>query len=157
MTDFEDQVAMRRLADMYCSAVDDGDAEAMAALFVPDGRLVVFAPGTGPGDGEPIGILHGVADFARLMASLKKSYVRWLHVLGGHWVTVDGDRATGDSTLTANHLRDDDTEEVALYRYQDHYVRTAEGWRFRERNACRQWTTVRPVTPATHAVDTGMR
>ncbi len=124
-------------------------------MFAPGGVLNVFDAGVRPGEGEPLGILRGVADFERLMASLRKSYTCWLHVQGSHWATVDGDTATGDANLTAHHLLGD-FEEVALYRYQDRYVRTDDGWRFMQRNACRQWINAHPISQGYHAVDKGM-
>ncbi len=54
MTEIEDTLALRRLADVYCSAVDDGDDERMASLFSDDGRLVVYPPGAWPGEAEPL-------------------------------------------------------------------------------------------------------
>ena len=54
MTTSEDQFETRRLADRYCSAVDDGDAEVMASLFVPGGRLAVYRPGDAPGTVRPV-------------------------------------------------------------------------------------------------------
>jgi hypothetical protein len=157
MTDFEDQVAMRRLADVYCSAVDDGDAAAMAALFAPGGRLVVYRPGDWPGAGEPLRRWDGIEGFTKLLAVLEQAYVRWVHFLGNHWVEVDGDRASGEAYLFACHLRTRgdgaEEEEVAVIRYKDLYVRTSDGWRFEERNACRQWTTVRPLVAGTHEID----
>jgi SnoaL-like domain len=159
MSAFEDQVELRTLASVYCSAVDDGDAERMASLFTPDGRLVVYPPGTWPGQAEPLRQWNGAPDFARLIGVLKQSYVRWVHFLGNHWVEIDGDRAHGEAYLFACHLRTDGTaeeEEVAVIRYKDFYVRTADGWRFEERNACRQWTTVRPVSGSQHEIDAAL-
>ena len=155
-TALEDEVATRRLASVYCSAVDNGDAERMASLFVPDGRLVVYAPGCRPGSGEPLRHWQGAGDFARLISVLQQSYVRWVHFLGNHWVDIKGDRADGEAYLLACHLRDGtggQEEEVAVIRYQDAYIRTRDGWRFEERNACRQWTTVRPVSDSRHEID----
>jgi hypothetical protein len=160
MISFEDHAAMRHLADVYCSAVDDGDAERMASLFVPGGQLVVYPPGTWPGEAEPLRSWTGVADFRRLMAVLADSYVRWVHFLGNHWVEADGGEASGEAYLLACHLRagaGGEEEEVAVIRYKDHYRRTADGWRFTERNACRQWTTVRPVSAARHEIDLALR
>jgi hypothetical protein len=157
MTELEAQLAMRRLADVYCSAVDDGDADRMAALFSPEGRLVVYRPGEWPGHAEPLRRWDGRDGFAKLMDVLAASYVRWVHFLGNHWAEVQGDRAVGEAYLLAHHLSlaesGAEQEEVAVIRYKDSYVRTAEGWRFEERNACRQWTTVRPVSAGQHEID----
>lgn len=156
MTELDDHVATRRLADVYCSAVDDGDADRMAALFSADGRLVVYRPGDWPGTGEPLRRWNGREGFARLLTVLADSYLRWVHFLGNHWIDVDGDRASGEAYLLAHHLRDGERgleEEVAVIRYKDHYVREAGKWLFEERNACRQWTTLRPVSSGQHEID----
>ena len=147
--------ALRRLADVYCSAVDDGDANLMGSLFVPDGRLVVYEPGASPGHGEPLRSWD-VEGLHRLLEVLRTSYIRWMHFLGNHWVKVDGDRAVGETYLQACHLRDRDghlEEEVAMIRYHDGYRRLADGWRFEVRNVYRQWTTIRPVAGGQHEID----
>jgi hypothetical protein len=156
MTEFEDQVATRRLCAIYCSVVDDGNAERMASLFVPNGRLVVYAPGSSPGSSAPLRRWEGIEGFRKLIATLGQSYVKWVHFLGNHWVEINGDLAEGEAYLLAHHLRDranGQEEEVAIIRYRDRYVRTNDGWRFQERNAIRQWTTVRPVIGHQHEID----
>lgn len=158
--DFEDEVAMRRLVSIYCSAVDDGDAERMASLFVPGGQLVVYSPGGQPGSAEPLRRWEGVEDFRRLISVLRASYARWVHFAGNHWVEVAGDQAAGETYLLACHLRgsgEAQEEEVAVIRYKDLYRRTTDGWRFEHRNAYRQWTTVRPVSSSRHEIDAALR
>jgi hypothetical protein len=156
MSDIDSALAIRRLADVYCSAVDDGDPELMASLFAPGGQLVVYEPGSWPGAGEPLRRWDRDG-FRKLIAVLAQSYVRWVHFLGNHWADIDGERATGQAYLLACHLRaaadGQAEEEVAVIRYRDSYVLTDDGWRFQERNACRQWTTVRPVASSQHEID----
>jgi SnoaL-like domain len=156
MNEFEDQVALRRLASVYCTYVDDGDAQRMASLFVPGGRLVVYPPGARPGAGKSLRSWEGVEGFRKLIAVLGQSYLRWVHFLGNHWVDINGAHAAGEAYLLACHLRNGargQEEEVAVIRYKDIYMRMSEGWRFRERNAYRQWTTVRPIDAGRHEID----
>lgn len=160
MLNADDFVAMRQLASVYCSAVDDGDADRMAALFVPDGRLIVYPAGAMPGSSEPLRRWEGAAGFSKLIAVLRQSYLRWVHFLGNHWVEGDGDTAQGEAYLFACHLRqgaNGEEEEVAIIRYRDQYIRTADGWRFRERHAYRQWTTLRSIDARQHEIDTALR
>ena len=148
-------MATRQLASVYCSAVDDGDPERVVSLFVPGGGLSVY----GRGKDTPMARLCGVDDFRRLTDALARSYVRWVHFLGNHWVESDGETAEGETYLMACHLRDVDgthVEEVAVLRYRDEYVRTADGWRFAERHARRQWTSGRPLGETRHAIDAAM-
>lgn len=159
MLNFEDCVATRQLASIYCSAVDDGNAERMASLFVPNGQLVVYPSGSIPGSAEPLRRWEGAAGFSKLIAVLGQSYLRWVHFLGNHWVEVNGDTAQGEAYLFACHLRAGDNgeeEEVAVIRYRDNYVRTADGWRFSERHAYRQWTTLHPIDVRRHVIDTAL-
>jgi hypothetical protein len=152
----EDDVALRKLVSVYCSYVDDGDAERMFSLFAPKGRLVVYTPGSKVGVDAPLRQWEGIEGFSKLIGALGKSYVRWVHFLGNHWVDIAGDRASGETYCIASHLRESpegNFEEVNLIRYQDVYVRTSEGWCFETRNACQQWGTVRPVNAAKHELD----
>jgi len=159
MLNLEDSVATRHLASVYCGAVDDGNAERMSSLFVPDGQLIVYPAGSLPGASEPLRSWTGPSGFSKLLSVLSQSYLRWVHFLGNHWVEVNGDSARGEAYLFACHLREDTNgqkEEVALIRYRDNYVRTADGWRFSERHAYRQWTTLRGIDTGEHSIDTVM-
>ncbi len=151
----EDRLELRAMADRYCSAVDDGDAAGMTALFVPAGRLVVYEPGAT----TPLRVWDGEAGFQRLLSVLRDRYRRTFHMIGNHWCEATGEGARGETYCLACHLRETsagDQEEVAVIRYRDQYVRTAGGWRFSERAAHRQWTTVRPVSTARHEIDTAL-
>src|SRR5271169_3382576 len=113
----EDDVALRRLVCIYCTYVDDGDAERMAGLFVTGGRLIVYPVGARPGSAEPLRHWEGVEGFRKLIAVLGQSYLRWVHFLGNNWVDVEGDNATGEAYLLAHHLRvsgERQEEEVAV-------------------------------------------
>jgi hypothetical protein len=159
MSNFEDYVATRQLASIYCSAVDDGNTERMASLFVPNGQLIVYSVGSAPGSAEPLRRWEGAEGFGKLITVLGQSYLRWVHFLGNHWVEVNGDTAQGEAYVFACHLRAGDNgeeEEVAVIRYRDNYVRTVEGWRFSERHAYRQWTTLRGIDARQHGIDTAL-
>lgn len=152
----QDEGALRRLAAIYCSYVDDGEAEKMAALFAPGGKLVVYRPGAKLGQDPPLRTWEGVDGFAKLIDALGQSYARWVHFLGNHWVDISGDRASGETYTIASYLRETEqgnVEEVNLIRYRDFYLRTDVGWRFEARHAFRQWGSIRPVNGAAHELD----
>src|SRR5437868_6676848 len=44
MSDAGDQLAIRRLVDAYAIAIDDCDTDTLAALFLPEGRLLFCVP-----------------------------------------------------------------------------------------------------------------
>ena len=136
--DTADLLALRRLIESYAIAVDDRDGAALAALFVPDGRLLVYEADSG----EQSYAYRGRAELATLADEMERLYIRTLHVVANVVCEVDGDRATGTPYTIAHHLRDDGRGPQIVtmpVRYRDTYVRTAEGWCFEERICTVQW------------------
>ncbi|HEY4279605.1 MAG TPA: nuclear transport factor 2 family protein [Conexibacter sp.] len=144
----QDRAALRRLVDEYALAMDNADLEAFHKLFVPDGALIVRRQGrkepmgtfTGPGT-------DGVALIALLM---NEHYWATMHNVTTHVSKVDGDSATGTTLCLAYHVieRDDNGTpalETLAVRYEESFVRTAEGWRFRTRDVVRLWSQVTPT------------
>ena len=139
-----DLLELRRLVEAYAVAVDDGDGDALARLFVPDGALLVFDAGSG----EQTYAYRGPAELATLPAELKRLYVRTFHLVGNVVCDVTGDTATGTPYTIAYHLRDDGRGPqivVLPVRYRDRYVRTPDGWRFGERLCTVLWRERRPA------------
>ena len=161
MSDTDTYIEIQRLVSLYCTAVDDGDGCAMASLFVPDGRLVVYSPGDKPCLDTPLRQWESADRFAGLIENLRQSYVRWFHFLGGHWSEPNGDVAHGQTYLMAHHLCEDAdgsmSEEIALVRYFDTYVREESGWKFKIRNAVRQWTNVHSLGAIDHKIDLALQ
>ncbi len=137
---------IRRLVDAYALAMDRQDLEAFPRLFVPDGALVVRAPGRE----KPLGIFQGpgpdgVGLIARLLGDL---YRATLHHITTHEATIDGDRATGTTYCLAYHVvdgADGGALETLGVRYEEEFVRTTEGWRIRVRDATRLWSQITPT------------
>jgi len=139
----EDERELLRMGAAYALAVDERDDDALASLFVPDGRVVIYRLG----DERPIAVMHGEA-LRGLTGILEETYVRTMHVVTNHLVHVDGDVATGAAYCVAHHYLDDGerSEDQQLFvAYRDRCVRTAGGWRFAEREIRRQWTAVHPA------------
>jgi hypothetical protein len=133
-----DVVQLRLLVDAYASAVDDGDGDGMAALFVPGGELLVYEAETG----EQSFAYRGPAELATVAAEMRRLYVRTFHFIGNFACTVDGDRATGRPYCIAYPLRDDGRGPQVVtmpVRYDDTYLRTSDGWRFEQRICTVQW------------------
>jgi SnoaL-like protein len=126
--------------------MDRNDLEAFPALFVPEGSLVVRAPGRE----QPLGTFratgsNGVGLIARLMADL---YRATLHHITTHEAVIDGDRATGTTYCLAYHMvagEDGGALETLGVRYEEQFVRTPEGWRFEVRDATRLWSQSTPT------------
>jgi hypothetical protein len=151
-----DLLELRRLVEAYAVAVDDGDGDGLARLFVTDGALLVFDADSG----EQTYAYHGAAELALLPKELAEIYIRTFHLVGNVVCEIEGDTATGTPYCLAHHLRDDGRGPqivVMPVRYRDSYLRTPEGWRFverlctvlwRERRAPIQWPPVSPgATP----------
>ncbi len=134
-----DRMALRDLVDTYAHHVDRGDAEAVAALFTADGRLVSALHNAA--DGAPIVRRGRDAIAAALIAGLDR-YVTTTHVVGGQVVTIDGDEATGGTVCLAHHVYDNVGGRrmlVMAVRYTDTFVRQPGGWAFAERQLHLDW------------------
>jgi hypothetical protein len=70
------------------------------------------------------------------------------HLVATHQVQVDGDRATGRCYLQAQHVRagaEGGARFMVGGRYEDRYVRTADGWRIEHRTLVVLWTDGNPA------------
>jgi hypothetical protein len=70
------------------------------------------------------------------------------HLVATHQVRVDGDAATGRCYLQAQHVRagvDGGPLFMVGGRYEDRYVRTADGWRIAHRALVVLWTDGNPA------------
>jgi hypothetical protein len=128
--------------------MDDVDLDVFPRLFVPDGSLVVRAPGRE----KPLGVFHGPGpDGVGLIARLlRRHYQSTLHNVTTHQARIDGDVATGTTYCLAYHVvagEDGGALETLGVRYEERFVRTPDGWRFHTREATRLWSQTTP-TPA---------
>jgi len=120
----EARLELHELLGRYALAVDDHDAGALADCFTEDG---VFASPNSP---ATVG-RDAVVDFFRVRfdrygATLHVPLFQVLHELSEHGargtVVARAELATADDTV------------VTVFRYEDHYARDSERWRFRRRD-----------------------
>ncbi len=140
-----DRLALQDLAAHYARCVDRRDFAPLADLFVPSGRIVVYHGD--PAKIDPTWTLDGVEKIIAGMNQLDQ-YRATQHVLGQQTAEIEGDSARGETYCMANHLHEEDGRMlnfVMAIRYQDSFVRTADGWRFSERVLATDWTEDRPV------------
>jgi ketosteroid isomerase-like protein len=133
----EDRLALRSLVDAYAEAVDRKDAEAVAALFAPDGRMVVPDPER---PGAVLGDRSGRAEILDALGHLDR-YTELTHVVGGQ-VLRAGPVVTGVTTCVANHVYDRHGETRLLVmgiHYRDTYARDGDEWCFAERDLRIGW------------------
>ncbi len=141
-----DRLAIRELFDSYAHCADRRDAEGQKALFTPDTRFAVYMSGEGT---DPTYVIDGREGLAPVFEDLRQ-YKKTMHFNGQQTVTIDGDRASGESYTIAHHLSGDDEGQqvmVAYLRYLDTFVKVEGAWRFAERRLILDWSETRPSHP----------
>ncbi|MDX6541316.1 MAG: hypothetical protein QOI71_2926 [Gaiellales bacterium] len=141
-TEQADRLAIRELVDAYAHCADRRDAEGQKSLFTEDTHFVVYMDGQGS---EPTQVLDGREALTPVFEALD-NYQATMHFNGQSAITLDGDRATGESYCIAHHLFTDDGERklmVAHLRYDDVFVEIDGAWMFAERKLYVDWTETR--------------
>src|SRR5690349_25069991 len=141
-----DSLALPELFDAYAHCADRRDAEGQKALFTADTRFAVYMNGEGS---EATYILDGREALTPVFADLNR-YEATTHFNGQSTVTLDGDRATGESYTIAHHLYTENGERkimIASLRYLDSFVKIDGAWLFAERNLILDWSETRPSAP----------
>jgi hypothetical protein len=150
-TEAANRLAIRELFDAYAHCADRRDAEGQKALFTDDTVLAVYMEGDGS---EPSYVLHGREALTPVFDDLNR-YEATTHFNGQSTVTMDGDRATGESYTIAHHVYTEDGTRkimIASLRYLDTFVKIDGRWYFAERKLILDWSETRPMaTPAAAA------
>ena len=120
----EDELAIRDLANRYARMIDRRDWPELPRVFTPDCEL--------SGQGY---LMRGHAE---LDAGLRKidMFSATLHCVLNQVTCLDGDRGTGEFYCIANHIHEREGVQYKLdmgIRYDDHYLRTPDGWRLAKR------------------------
>jgi hypothetical protein len=145
-TEGRDRLALRELFDAYAHCADRRDAEGQKALFTEDTVFAVYMNGEGT---EPSYVLHGREALTAVFDDLNR-YEVTTHFNGQSTVTIDGERATGESYTIAYHLfTEDDARKImiASLRYLDTFAKLDERWYFAERKLILDWSETRSVAP----------
>ena len=144
-----DRLALRELFDAYAHCADRRDAEGQKALFTDDTVFAVYMGGQGS---EPTYVLHGRESLTPVFADLNR-YEVTTHFNGQSTVSLDGDRATGESYTIAHHVYTEDGNRkimIASLRYLDTFSKIDGRWYFAERKLILDWSETRSMTaPAT--------
>ena len=139
-----DRLAIRELFDAYAHCADRRDAEGQKALFTPDTRFAVFMDGPGT---DASYVLEGREALSPVFADLNR-YEATMHFNGQSTVTLDGDRATGDSYTIAHHVFTEDGSRkmmVAWLRYLDTFTKVDQTWYIADRQIILEWSETRPL------------
>jgi len=139
-----DRLALRELFDGYAHCADRRDAERQKALFTDDTRFAVYMDGEGS---EPTYVLQGREALTAVFDDLNR-YEATTHFNGQSTVTINGNRATGESYTIAHHVY---TEEgtrkimIASLRYLDTFAKIGQNWYFAERELILDWSETRSM------------
>src|SRR5260370_42207722 len=128
-TEAADRVALRELFDAYAHCADRRDAEGQKALFTVDTVFAVYMDGEGT---APSYVLEGREALTPVFADLNR-YDATTHFNGQSTVTIDGDRATGESYTIAHHVFTEDGGRkimIASLRYLDTFSQLERSWYF---------------------------
>jgi SnoaL-like protein len=139
-----DRLALRELFDAYAHCADRRDAEGQKALFTNDTVFAVYMDGESK---EPTYVLRGREALTPVFDDLNR-YEVTTHFNGQSTVTLDGDRATGESYTIAHHLYTEDGNGkimVASLRYLDTFVKLDGRWYFAARNLILDWSETRLI------------
>jgi hypothetical protein len=134
-----DRLAIRELVDAYAHCADRRDAAGQMALFTPDTHFVVYMNAKDP---TPSQELHSREGLAPVFADLNK-YEATTHFVGQSTIlTLEPNRATGESYCLAHHIwTEAGTRRLMLasLRYYDTFAKTDGTWLFAERRLYVDW------------------
>jgi hypothetical protein len=138
-----DRLAIRELIDAYAHCADRREAEGQKALFTEDTHFVVYMNGEGT---DPTDDLNGREQLTPVFAALNQ-YEVTMHFNGQSTVTLDGNRATGDTYCIAHHVFSDGERKimVAYLRYLDTFVKQDGNWLFAERSLYLEFSDTRAL------------
>jgi ketosteroid isomerase-like protein len=128
----EDELAIRRLLAAYAQAVGRGDVEGWVALFTHDAVWERAKPAAG--SVYNVAVRHEGRESLRELASssfAEQGTVQY--VSANAIIDGDGDEAAGTSTIFVIKMQDAEPSLLVVGNFADKYVRTTDGWRFRER------------------------
>jgi hypothetical protein len=139
-----DRLAICELVDAYAHCADRRDAKGQMSLFTKDAHFVVFMDAKSE---KPSMELNRREDLAPVFDELNK-YEVTTHFMGQSTVTLDGDRATGETYCIAHHVLASEGKRtlfIASLRYHDVFTKVEGKWLFAERKLMVDWTDTRPL------------
>jgi len=128
MSTTDDHVAIRALIMRAALAPDQGDLEEYRDIYTPDGSWAISGK---PADAGVDAIIAAAAGRREKKTSGPGSDTR--HLVFPMEITIDGDSATGTTYLTLVGQASGSPTIASFGVYTDSFVRTAAGWRIKDR------------------------
>lgn len=118
-----DEMAIRGLTAAYTDALNRCDIDDIAQVYDDD---AVFTMMDRPS-------VHGREAILDVLRATVARYQFVMQLLHSGIVRLDGDRARARWQITEFQILKDETRRFIAGRYEDEYVRRADGWRFSRR------------------------
>lgn len=147
MTNIADRISIMELINLYAHYADRRQADKQSQLFTKNAIVNVYQGE--PVTHKPIQVLLGRQELENAFGGLK-DYDITTHINGQTSLTINGDKATGETYCVAHHLKTENgqrTLTIMYIRYYDTFVREANNWLFSERKLIIDWTDSRPSNP----------
>jgi len=127
LEEISDRLEIQQLLAAYATAVDGGRFEDVENLFTDDALIDLSATG------GPYGPYGEVMSW---MSETLRGFGGYMHVVSSTDLRLDGDAATARTACVNPLALDTDSKAVYLicFWYDDEFVRTGDGWRFRSRS-----------------------
>ena len=131
-----DEAALRRSAEIYAQGADRKDKQLWRSVLADDCRI------EGPGF-----VTEGLEATLMSIDGLAQMFRSTFHRVHNQTVMIDGDRASGETYCTADHLLND-ADQILRWtiRYLDEWRRDGDAWRFTRRKLELLWEETVPVT-----------
>ena len=131
-----DEAALRRTAEIYAQGADRKDKQLWRSVLADDCRI------EGPGF-----VTEGLDATLQSIDALGQMFRSTLHKVHNQTVIVEGDRASGETYCTADHLMNDADQLLRwTIRYIDEWRREGDTWRITWRKLELLWEEIVPVT-----------
>lgn len=126
--DFQDRMALEKLAIEYANAIDSKQWDRLDRVFVPDAVIDYTATG---------GIKGSYPEIKAWLPRTMKFFKSTMHLMGNFQFRIEGDTASGQVScfnpmLAPALLGGSNTVMFGIW-YHDTYVRTVDGWRIKTR------------------------
>ncbi|MEM7094544.1 MAG: nuclear transport factor 2 family protein [Actinomycetota bacterium] len=131
MSQLQDHHDIVQLTHAYCWALDEREWDALRDVFTPDAVTDLGL------DGQ-----NGIDEIIGRVSSALSYFDISQHQVATHQIQIEGDTASGRCYLHAQHVKKDSPGGDNLMigaRYEDDYVRTADGWRIAKRDIVFMW------------------
>ncbi|SMH44264.1 SnoaL-like domain-containing protein [Rathayibacter oskolensis] len=141
--------AIRDVVDRYAHCADRGEPREQAAVFAPDGRVVLYEGDSSAN--EPLQTITGREELTATFSGLIAQYDVTTYLNGQSTIQPTGSHsAVGESYCLASHLLHDAGERILLtmsIRYLDRFVKTDGAWLIEERRLVFDWVDRRVSRP----------